>query len=86
MAVLRHKRRNLPSPTGAEKSRGTIKFAIAEDLTGPTYRKLRELQKREEVNRAWTIDGRFRFTLADDPLTIRRVKSVFLSVEDILNQ
>ena len=83
--MLRHKRRNLPPVTDAESSCGIQRFSIAEDLTAATYNKLRDLQRQETVGRAWTIDGRIRYTLADDPSTVRRVKSVFAATADILN-
>ncbi len=85
VALLRHKRRNLPPVTDAESSCGIQRFSIAEDLTAATYNKLRDLQRQETVGRAWTIDGRIRYTLTDDPSTVRRVKSVFAATADILN-
>ena len=86
MAVLRHKKLNLPQPTDEDKKKGTVKFLLVEDLTGPTYKKLRELQLDERVDRAWTMDGSIRFiSCGDKSGTIKRVKSVFESVDSIIN-
>ena len=57
---------------------------MVEDLTGTNYKKLRELADSSEVDKAWSVDGRLRFIIMGDK-TVRRVKSVFDSVTDIIN-
>jgi len=85
MAVLRYKKINIPSPTDEEKKAGAVKFALVEDLTGPTHKKLKEMQQEEKVDRAWTMDGSIRFTISGDKSgTIRRVKSIFDPIDVIL--
>ncbi len=85
MAVLRHKKLHTPSPSDDEKKGGAVKFSLVEDLTGPTYKKLKEIQQDERVERAWTMDGSIRFTISGDKSgTIRRVKSIFDPIDVIL--
>ena len=85
MAVLRFKKANLPAPSDDEKKSGAVRFSLVEDLTGPTYKKLRELQLDERVERAWTMDGSIRFiSTGDKTNTIKRVKSVFEALDTII--
>jgi hypothetical protein len=84
LAFLKAKKEHMPSPAEADKSLGTKKYVVVEDLTGPTYKKLKELQAEERVDKAWSIDGRLRFTLKNDQ-QIRKVKSVYDSVDSILS-
>jgi hypothetical protein len=84
LAVLRHKKNNLPSPSDDEKRSGIKSYLLVEDLTSPTFRMLKLLQADERVNKVWSADGRLKFTLRSDSDTIHRVKSVFLPVEKII--
>jgi hypothetical protein len=83
LAVLRHKKSALPAPSATEKASGTRRFMIVEDLTPANYSMLKQLQGREEVSRAWSIEGRLRFTLVDND-KVFRVKSVFDPIESII--
>lgn len=82
LAFLRNKREGLPKPSDAEKAAGIKRYIAGEDLTPPTFRKLREMQTSDKFERAWTIDGRIRYTLPGDK-TVRRVKSVFADIEQL---
>jgi len=61
LAIFKAKKLHLP-PT-ADK---TKKYLIAEDLTPPTFSKLRELRDHKDVDKAWTVEGRIRYTLTED--------------------
>ena len=71
-------------PTEAEKAIGCRFFMIAEDLTQPTFKKLKEMKDREEVAKAWTVEGRILFSLTGSKI-VNRVASVFDSIETILS-
>jgi len=85
LAILKNKRINMPSPTEGEKSNGTRRFAIAEDLTSPTYKKLQELMKDERVSKAWTMSGEIWVLPVGDNARSRRVKSIFDSNDLIIS-
>jgi len=75
---LRNKKSNTPSPTQADKALGSIGFFINEDLTPTTFKALRALQNDERVDKAWSVDGRLRFVLSNDPdRKVIKVKNVF---------
>jgi len=85
MAVLRYKKLNTPSPSEDEKKSGAVKFSLVEDLTGPTYRKLKEIQQDVRVERAWTMDGSIRYTTSGDKSgAVRRVRSIYDSIDIII--
>jgi DNA-binding transcriptional MerR regulator len=84
LAVLRNKKTALPAPSTSESEAGIRRYLVVEDLTPANYTMLKTLQQREEVEKAWTIEGRIRFTLRGDN-TVRKVKSVFDPVEKIIN-
>ena len=78
LAILRNKKSNTPSPTQADKALGSIGFFINEDLTPTTFKALRALQNDERVDKAWSVDGRLRFVLSNDPdRKVIKVKNVF---------
>jgi hypothetical protein len=84
LAVLRHKRNNVPSPSDDEKRNGIKSYILAEDLTSSTFRMMKQLQADERVCKVWSAEGRLKFTLHSDVNTIHRVKSVFLPIEKII--
>jgi hypothetical protein len=84
LAVLRNKRNNIPNPTDEERSLGAKKYIIAEDLTGPSFRMLRLLQNDERVSKVWSVDGNIRFVLKADPSSIKKVASVYVSVDQLI--
>jgi hypothetical protein len=84
LAVLRNKRNNIPMPTDEERSAGAKKYIIAEDLTGPSFRMLRLLQADERVSKVCTADGHIRFVLRSEPNIVKKVSSVYLSVDQII--
>jgi hypothetical protein len=85
MAILKNKRLSTPSPTDEEKAMGLKKMIIMEDLTPACYKLLRDLQRSEEVQKAWTVEGRIRFLLTGSQ-TIHKVKSVFDSASGIIEK
>jgi hypothetical protein len=76
IAIMKAKKDSTPAPTEADKALGAKRFLITEDLTPPTFKKLRELQNMEEIAKAWTINGRIHL-LHRGSNTIYRVPSVF---------
>jgi len=85
LAILKNKRTNTPSPSEAEKALGLKKFALAKDLTTPTYRKLQELQKEEGVSKAWAMGGEIWFVKNEENSQPRKVKSVYDPIGVILS-
>ena len=83
LAILRSKRQHMPKPNPVERDMGIISFFISEDLTPPTYSMLKSLRRVEDVTKAWTINGRIKFTRSGSP-AVHTVSSVFESVENIL--
>ncbi len=81
--LMKNKRLHIPSPSKEEKDLGIERFSIVEDLTPPTFNKMRELQKEESVVKTWTIGGKIFFTVRGDS-KIHTVKSVFDPVTTIL--
>ena len=77
LAVLRHKKGNIPSY-------GETHPFIGEDLTAPTHKLLKKLKEDERVFRVWSIERRLRYPLRDDTSTVLSVKSVFDPVSAIL--
>ena len=60
-----------------------MKYVAVEDLTAPTYKKLREMLDSDKVDKVLAADGRLRFTVPGNK-KIRKVKSVYSSIDDIL--
>jgi hypothetical protein len=87
LAILRNKKENIPSPTPAERSAGSVGFFIAEDLTPLTFKLLRDFQRHQGVDKAWTVDGRIRYVRAGDPdRKVYKVKTIFDPVSDIIRR
>ena len=82
-AVFHHKKTCFPTPSDAEKTNGVKRYVMVEDLTSATYKLLKELQDHTGVAKAWSIEGRIRFTRVDKPNEIVKVKSIFAHVEKI---
>ena len=83
--VMRLKKEHMPDPTDAEKATGTSKYIFVEDLTQVNAKKLKEFRDSQHIERAWTVDGRIRFTVVGDINNVRRLASPFISVEEALN-
>jgi FtsZ-binding cell division protein ZapB len=59
-------------------------YPFYEDLTGDTYKKMRELAQDDRVAGCWTVGGNIRYKKASDPSTVLRVKSVYDTNDRIL--
>ena len=57
---------------------------VAEDLTQPSFKLLKELKSRKEVDKAWSVEGKILFTLVGGK-TVNRVASVFEDMSAILD-
>lgn len=82
--VMRMKREHIPTPSAAEVAAGIARFAITEDLTPANAKKLREVRENEKVARAWSVDGKVRYTLKADPNIVKRFPSSFTPISDII--
>jgi hypothetical protein len=49
-----------------------------------TYKKLTELLGDDRVEKAWSVEGRLRFVLMGNDKGVKKVKSVFDSVDQIV--
>ena len=85
MAFLKNKKTSLPPPplTATDRAASIKKYVAVEDLMAPTYKKLREMLDSDKVDKVWAADGRLQFTVPGDKI-IRKVKSVYASIDDIL--
>jgi len=80
-----HAPREEPEQGGRGHQRpGRYLFPFYEDLTRLNFAKLRAISQHEKVQSCWSVSGSLRFKLKDDD-TVRRVKSVFATVEDIIS-
>jgi hypothetical protein len=66
-------------------SQGRFRHPFYEDLTRHNFAKLRAISQHELVESAWSVSGSIRFKLKDEIL-VRKVKSVFASVDDIVKK
>jgi len=64
--------------------KGRYMFPFHEDLTRATFLKMRAIAKDERVKSCWSIKGQIKFTLESKPNDIRKVNSIFDSLDDIL--
>ena len=85
LAILRNKKSHTPSPTDVDKRLGSVGFFINEDLTSASFNLLRALQADDRVDKAWSLNGRLRFTRnGDKNRKIHKVASIFDLVNKIL--
>jgi hypothetical protein len=82
--VLRNKRLNMPKPSEEERRLGVKGFFLVEDLTAPTFKALRAMQNHQDVEKAWTVGGKIKFTTKEDKKTIQTVSSVFEDVDSMI--
>ena len=81
---MRLKKEHLPDPSVAEIAAGTGRYLLVEDLTVTNAKKLKEFREHDRVERAWSIDGRIRYTVVGSVNTVRRLPSPYISVEEAL--
>ena len=84
LAFLRNKKASLPPPSEDDKAAGTKKYAAVEDLTGPTYKKFKEMVESSLIEKVWSVEGRLRYMVHGDK-SVYKVKSVFDSLAEITN-
>lgn len=77
------------SGRGATASEGSeraarLRFPFHDDLTRPALFLLKALQGHEKVQACWSINGQLRYKLKNSD-TVKKVKSVFDHVDDILS-
>jgi hypothetical protein len=81
-----------PNTTGTATTRSSTAsarstrpaFSIFEDLTGITFRQLKEIKKSEQVQSAWTVNGVIKFKLVNSE-TIHKVSSIHETIDDFLS-
>jgi len=84
LAILKNKKTSISSPTTQERAAGIKRFVLVEDLTPPNYKKLSELLGDERIEKAWSIEGRLRFVLSGSDKSVKKVKSVYDSVDQYI--
>jgi hypothetical protein len=60
-------------------------FPFYEDLTRDNFLKMKALAADQRVTACWSVGGQLRFRLSNSPEVVRRVKSVYDSVDKILS-
>ena len=86
-ASFRAKKEALPFPTEEEKTAGLKRFMLAEDLTPASFNFLRELREDSRVERAWTVDGRIRYTrVGDKDSYVHKITSIFDPIDSIFRK
>jgi hypothetical protein len=77
-----------PSSTTSSStpSRGPrMQFPFYEDLTRDNFLKMKALAADQRVTACWSVGGQLRYRLVSSPEVVRRVKSVYDSVDVILS-
>jgi hypothetical protein len=69
-----------PSPRGPR-----MMFPFYEDLTRDSFLKMKALAADQRVTACWSVGGQLRYRLVTSPEIVRRVKSVYDSVDTILD-
>jgi hypothetical protein len=60
-------------------------YPFYEDLTRDNFLKMKALAADQRVSACWSVGGQIRYRLANNPDIVHRVKSVYDSVDTILN-
>jgi hypothetical protein len=72
--------------TAGSEEGGRYSYPFYEDLTKPTFLKMRALNSDPRVLSCWSINGQLRFKLANsNSNTVQRVQSIFDSVDKIVD-
>ena len=82
--VMRYKKDNMPTPTDSDKASGISFFSLVEDLTPTNAKRLKEFRDNDNVDRAWTVDGKVRFVLKSSSETARKAPSSDLSAAEVI--
>jgi hypothetical protein len=77
--------RSKTTGAGAGAGAGKLEYLLYEDLTRPTFSKMRGIAQHESVENCWSVSGHLRYKLKNDQ-NIYKVKSIFATVEQILAQ
>jgi hypothetical protein len=85
--------RAAPEPANGTRSKnpgtgagaGKFQYLLFEDLTRPTFNKMRALAQHDSVENCWSVSGQLRYKLKDDQ-TVYKVKSIFSTVDQILSK
>jgi hypothetical protein len=92
--IFRHRREFCPkvetnTTTNTRSSAASARttrpaYSIFEDLTGITFRQLKEFKRSEMVQSAWTVNGVIKFKLTNSD-TIHKVSSIHETIDDFLS-
>ncbi len=74
-----------PVHAARPEERGWLAFPFTEDLTRHNFNKMRVISRDPKIHACWSINGSLRFRLVDTT-TVKRVYSVFDSVESIISK
>ena len=80
VAILKNKRNNTPPPSDG----ATKKMFLTEDLTKPTYKKMKELQADDRVDKIWSRNGSLWLVKKGPNMEPLMVKSIYDSNDSIL--
>ena len=69
---------------GGFEGKGKYLFPIYEDLTRPTFQKMRAIAKDSRVQACWSTKGQIKFTLVSSPNEVRKVQSILDPLDKIL--
>jgi hypothetical protein len=73
------------SSSTSPPSRGPrLMYPFYEDLTRDTFMKMKALAAGQRVTACWSVGGQLHYRLTSNPEVVKRVKSVYDSVESII--
>ncbi len=69
---------------GGFEGRGQYVYPLYEDLTHPTFQKMRAISKDPRVKSCWTTKGQIKFILHKNEKEVKRVSSLLDTLDTIL--
>ena len=80
---LKLKKKNMPSPTMAERVQGIEFFSASPDLTKLNYSVMKGLNMDNRVSKVWSLDGKLKYTLVGNTF-VYTVECVLDSINNII--
>ena len=84
IAVLKQRRRSMPTPSEGEQKKGIRRFVIVEDLTPPAHKLLKAMQADQRTNKVWSVNGQIHYSVPGKT-GYKKVRSVFDHIDTILS-
>jgi hypothetical protein len=82
--IFQNKHNAIPTPSSVDVAFGVRQYLLAEDLTIPTLKKLKELRDTDRVSRAWTTEGAIRYALVISSEVTRKCQGAFVPISEFL--